>query len=287
MATITTIQSTDLIANSRADINTNFSNLNTDKAELVSPAFTTPNLGVATVTSINGIATSALVQTSRTVNGKALSANITLGLASADFANQGTTTTVLHGNASGNPAFGAIVAADITDATITYAKIQNVTTARLLGRSTAGSGVMEELTVGTGISLSAGVLSISYGNLYAVANTGTIASSADTTRTVSAGSYTKSKEFAILAAGSYDVYFQLRNTTGSGTTFGRIYKNGVAAGTERSNATSSFVAYNETISGLVAGDLIQLYAYKTIDNGEVTTFRLRAVLVPDATVNTD
>lgn len=33
MTTITTIQSSDLITNSRADINTNFSNLNTDKIE--------------------------------------------------------------------------------------------------------------------------------------------------------------------------------------------------------------------------------------------------------------
>lgn len=48
------------------------------------------------------------VPLSRTVNGKALSSNITLGLASSDFANQGTTITVLHGNASGNPAFSAI-----------------------------------------------------------------------------------------------------------------------------------------------------------------------------------
>ncbi len=38
----------------------------------------------------------------------------TLTLASADFANQGTTTTVLHGNAAGNPAFGAVVEADQT-----------------------------------------------------------------------------------------------------------------------------------------------------------------------------
>jgi hypothetical protein len=35
-------------------------------------------------------------------------------LASADFANQGTTTTVLHGNAAGNPSFGAVVEADMT-----------------------------------------------------------------------------------------------------------------------------------------------------------------------------
>jgi hypothetical protein len=54
------------------------------------------------------------VPTSRTVNSKALSDNIVLGLASSDFVNQGTTTTVLHGNAAGNPAFGAIVEADIT-----------------------------------------------------------------------------------------------------------------------------------------------------------------------------
>ena len=121
----------------------------------------------------------------------------------------------------------------------------------------------------------------------AAANTGSVAKAADTTRTVTAAAYAKIKEFAILVDGSYDVYFALRNTTGSGSTFGRIYKNGVAAGTERSNATTSFVAYNETISGLVAGDLIQLYAYKTIDNGEVTTFRLRAVIIPNATVNTD
>jgi len=37
-----------------------------------------------------------------------------LTLASAQFSNQGTTTTVLHGNASGNPAFGAVVVADVT-----------------------------------------------------------------------------------------------------------------------------------------------------------------------------
>ncbi|MHC4635852.1 MAG: hypothetical protein ACYSYU_11725 [Planctomycetota bacterium] len=36
-------------------------------------------------------------------------------LASADFANQGTTTTVLHGNAAGNPSWATITEADITN----------------------------------------------------------------------------------------------------------------------------------------------------------------------------
>jgi len=55
---------------------------------------------------------------SHTVNGKFVSSNPTLTLASSDFANQGTTTTVLHGNASGNPSFGSVVNADIAASTI-------------------------------------------------------------------------------------------------------------------------------------------------------------------------
>lgn len=51
----------------------------------------------------------------------------TVTLAGAQFANQGTTTTVLHGNGAGNPSFGAIVAADITTATITAAKMAATT----------------------------------------------------------------------------------------------------------------------------------------------------------------
>lgn len=66
----------------------------------------TTTIGAGKVTA--SMLDTAYVPTSRTVNGKALSGNITLGLASSDFANQGTTTTVLHGNAAGNPSFSAI-----------------------------------------------------------------------------------------------------------------------------------------------------------------------------------
>lgn len=67
---------------------------------------------------------SGYVPTTTTVNGKALSSNITLGLASSDFANQGTTTTVLHGNAAGNPSFSQIVNADVSNsAAIAYSKL--------------------------------------------------------------------------------------------------------------------------------------------------------------------
>ena len=74
-----------------------------------------------------------------TVNGKALSSNITLALASADYANQGTTSTVLHGNASGNPSFGVVALGDMaTIATKTY-----------LGNTTGGAAVPTAVAVTT------------------------------------------------------------------------------------------------------------------------------------------
>jgi hypothetical protein len=43
---------------------------------------------------------------------------------------------------------------------VTYAKMQNMTTNRLLGRSTGGSGDVEELQVGTGLAISGGQLTV-------------------------------------------------------------------------------------------------------------------------------
>lgn len=68
----------------------------------------------STPTTLTGYGITDAVPSSRTVNAKALSSNVTLSLASSDFSNQGTTTTILHGNASGNPAFGGIALADMT-----------------------------------------------------------------------------------------------------------------------------------------------------------------------------
>lgn len=59
-------------------------------------------------------------------------------LASGDFANQGTTTTVLHGNASGNPAWGSVVNADIAAGTIDL--------------TTKVTAVLPKLNGGTGVT---------------------------------------------------------------------------------------------------------------------------------------
>lgn len=89
------------------------------------------------------------------------------GNSSANFASiQGTTDQVLRIDSAGTGlGFGQIATGGITDSAVTYSKIQNVSAAsRLLGRgSSAGSGVVEEIVLGSGLSLSGNTLSASGG----------------------------------------------------------------------------------------------------------------------------
>lgn len=66
---------------------------------------------------LNTLPNTKLANSTFTLNGTSVSlgGSRTLILASADFANQGTTTTVLHGNAAGNTSFGSVnLANDVT-----------------------------------------------------------------------------------------------------------------------------------------------------------------------------
>jgi len=76
-----------------------------------------------------GTATTCTNQVITAVSGIAAPTCTTLTLASAMFANQGTTTQVLHGNGAGNPSFGAIVNGDITTGTIALTKLDSTTAA--------------------------------------------------------------------------------------------------------------------------------------------------------------
>ena len=64
------------------------------------------------------------------------------------------------------------------------------------------------------------------------------------------------------------IKFDLKSANGAVTVYGRIYRNGVAVGTERSTTSTSYVNFSEDISGWSAGDLIQLYT-RTGSNGIV------------------
>jgi hypothetical protein len=73
----------------------------------------------------------------------------------------------------------------VPDDSITFAKVQNIATARLLGRTTASSGNIEELTVGAGLTLAGGELSSS-----AVAPSGAVINSVSSIFTTAGVSYT-------------------------------------------------------------------------------------------------
>ena len=84
----------------------------------------------------------------------------------------GTPTSVTLTNATGLPTAGLL------DDSVTYDKIQNVTTARLLGRATGGSGNTEEITLGTNLSFTGTTLNAAggggSGTVTSVGGTGTV-----------------------------------------------------------------------------------------------------------------
>lgn len=85
--------------------------------------------------------------------------NATASTASPSDISVGTNTVL--GRVAGNIVAAQLATGQIADDAVTYAKIQNVSAAsRLLGRGSAGgAGNVEELTIGTGLSLAGTVLS--------------------------------------------------------------------------------------------------------------------------------
>jgi hypothetical protein len=114
--------------------------------------------------------------------------------------------------------------------------------------------------------------------------------SADTERsTMGAGTgWVKRKEIVLGLRGALSVSFDLKSDAGANVR-GRIYVNGVAVGTERQTTNLAYQTYNETISGLNRGDLVQLYAkmdYASSSAG-VRNFRLYANAPENNAVNID
>lgn len=74
--------------------------------------------------------------------------------------------------------------------------------------------------------------------------------------------YTKVKEVKLVKdIANAKVTFNLKTNNALGTAYAKIYKNGVAIGTERSTTSTAYVAFSEEFSGWVKDDLIQIYAY--------------------------
>lgn len=117
-----------------------------------------------TVTSVGISSTDLSITNSPITTSGNIVANINnLAVTTAKLANSAVTTDKINNTAVTNAklADNAVTTAKIQNSAVTYDKIQNVTSARLLGRHSSGNGVVQEVSIGTGLSLnvSTGVLS--------------------------------------------------------------------------------------------------------------------------------
>ena len=95
--------------------------------------------------------------------------------------------------------------------------------------------------------------------------------------------YTKMKEIKVEREGSYKVSCEHKWNGGvAGNNFyTRIYKNGVAVGAEQYTISTTYTAYEETLTGIVKSDLIQQYCHGSSSDGSeargaVRNFKLLA-----------
>ena len=101
-----------------------------------------------------------------------------------------------------------------------------------------------------------------------VIGSGTVRNSNDTDRSTALLVYTKLKQVLVNAALTQCIIsFTIGATPIAIEHRGWIYKNGVAAGTQRIQGNCGATNYQETFNNLALGDLIQIYAY-TSDGGE-------------------
>jgi hypothetical protein len=109
-------------------------------------------------------------------------------------------------------------------------------------------------------------------------------------------SFTLVKEIQVYLSGNYRIKFDLKRGTddiGPPVAHGRIYKNGVALGTDQTNSTNTYQTFSEDLD-FDADDKIQLYYYSS-DGGSANrqaitrNFRLYGTITStaDSIVNTD
>jgi len=114
---------------------------------------------------------------------------------------------------------------------------------------------------------------------------GTLLVSADTENYTSDPSYVKTKEIQLgIIPGALRIKFDGKTTAIGGNI--RIYKNGVAVGTEQT-VNQAYQTFSEDISGWTVGDLVQIYFKRGNANCYVKNFRIYVALTTSTTVITN
>ncbi len=122
----------------------------------------------------------------------------------------GNQTITLSGDVAGNGT--TAITTTITNGAVTYAKIQNVTSTRLLGRFTGSNGIVQEIQVGSGLSLNS-----TTGVLSATGTGGTVNSVgiASTDLSVSGSPVTTSGSITLNINNNSVTYAKMQDVTGS------------------------------------------------------------------------
>lgn len=92
----------------------------------------------------------------------------------------------------------------------------------------------------------------------------------------------KVAEYKVSRAGTLRTIFSIYANTG--TTYGRVYVNGVATGTNRSTTLTTPQYYTDDIT-VAKGDLVQLYSYNTANDGVAGIFGVAFEEFMDFAVN--
>jgi len=116
----------------------------------------------------------------------------------------------------------------------------------------------------------------------------TVIASASTLRYFDSTTYKKYKEITVSTKGTYRVVMELGNPSYASTCYGRVYKNGVAYGTERflDNDMQTQISEDLVFS---AGDKVQFYGrkYDESHSGSCGAFSVRITPTPSPTATVD
>jgi len=115
-----------------------------------------------------------------------------------------------------------------------------------------------------------------------------ISAAADTERSTNSSTPVKVKEIKILRPGNYRVKFDFKASNSGYSAYAQIYKNGNPLSDIYTTTNSAYTTIIYDISGLVAGDLIQLYIWKGSALYSIcANFRLCGAYVPINQVTLD
>lgn len=194
--------------------------------------------------------------------------------------------------------FGTVATAGIENDAVTYAKIQNVTDARLLGRSAGSAGDAQEITVGTGLLLSAGALTstITQGvtgsgvsNRVAIWN-GTSSISSDAAPLWFDGTNDRLGIGTTSPTAAFEASFAAASTTEAFRMSGNMNANMYAllANTNTTNASGNTILQLQT-GGVNAGDPLIQYSVSGgstvsmgVDNSDVDKFKIKYASTPSS-----